>query len=58
VYKLHKTLYRLKQAPRAWYESLRDFLIDNDFRIDKADSTFSQEKWIKIFLYANSIWMT
>jgi hypothetical protein len=39
VYKLHKMLYGLKQAPRAWYESGRDFLIDNGFRIGKADST-------------------
>jgi hypothetical protein len=40
VYKLHKTLCGLKQAPRAWYECIRDFLIENGFRIDKADSTF------------------
>jgi hypothetical protein len=40
VYKLHKALYRLKQAPRAWYECLRYFLID----IGKADSTFFTRK--------------
>jgi hypothetical protein len=39
VYKLHKVLYGLKKAPRAWYECLRDFLIENGFRIGKADST-------------------
>jgi hypothetical protein len=39
VYKLHKALYGLKQAPRAWSECLRDFLIENGFRIHKADST-------------------
>jgi hypothetical protein len=40
VYKLCKVLYGLKQAPRTWYECLiRDFLIDNDFRIGKVDST-------------------
>jgi hypothetical protein len=39
VYKLHKALYALKQAPRVWYECLRDFLIENSFRIGKADST-------------------
>jgi hypothetical protein len=44
VYKLHKTLYRLKQAPRAWYECLRDFLIENGFRIGKADSTLFTRK--------------
>jgi hypothetical protein len=37
-YKIHKALYGLKQAQRAWYECLRDFLIDNGFRIGKADS--------------------
>jgi hypothetical protein len=39
VYKLHKSLYVLKQAPRAWYKCLRDFLIYNYFRIGEADST-------------------
>jgi hypothetical protein len=39
VYKLHKMIYRLKQAPRAWYECLRDFLIDNGFKIGEGDST-------------------
>jgi hypothetical protein len=39
VYKLYKVLYGFKQASRAWYESRRDFLIDNGFRISKADST-------------------
>jgi hypothetical protein len=39
VYKLHKTLYGLKQATRAWYEYLMDFLIDKCFRIGKVDST-------------------
>ena len=27
VYRLHKALYGPKQAPRAWYERLCDFLI-------------------------------
>jgi hypothetical protein len=43
VYKLHKAL-GLKQAPRAWYECLRDFLIKNSFRIGKADSTLFTRK--------------
>jgi hypothetical protein len=40
VYKLSKTLYGLNQAPRAWYECLRDFLITNDFKVGRADPTF------------------
>jgi hypothetical protein len=39
VYKLYKALCELKQTPKAWYECLRDFLIDNGLRIGKADST-------------------
>jgi hypothetical protein len=44
VYKLNKTVYELKQAPRAWYECIRDFLIENDFRIGTADSTLFTRK--------------
>jgi hypothetical protein len=39
VYKLSKALYELKQAPRAWYECLRDFLITIGFKVRKADTT-------------------
>ncbi|GJV59110.1 retrovirus-related pol polyprotein from transposon TNT 1-94 [Tanacetum coccineum] len=31
VYKLKKTLYRLKQAPRAWYDLLSSFLLSQKF---------------------------
>jgi hypothetical protein len=44
VYKLHKTVYELKQAPRVWYECLRDFVIENGFMIDKIDSTLFTRK--------------
>jgi hypothetical protein len=44
VYKLHKALYGLKQALRIWYECLRDFLIENGFRIGKADFTLFTRK--------------
>jgi hypothetical protein len=44
AYKLHKTLYGFKQAPRAWYECFRDFLIQNSFKIDKVDSTLFTRK--------------
>jgi hypothetical protein len=39
VYKVSKALYGHKQAPRAWYECLRDFLIANAFKVGKADPT-------------------
>jgi hypothetical protein len=36
---LHKALYGLKQAARAWYERLRDFLIEAGFKIGRVDNT-------------------
>jgi hypothetical protein len=51
VYKLHKALYRLKQAPGAWYECLKEFLLKNGFEIGKADSTlFIQRNGKDIFV--------
>jgi hypothetical protein len=47
VYKLHKTLYELKKAPRAWYECLTKFLIKNGFMIGKTDSTLFTRKMDK-----------
>jgi hypothetical protein len=44
VYKLHKVLYGLKQEQRAWYECLRNYIIENGFRIGKADSTLFARK--------------
>nr|GFA99173.1 retrovirus-related Pol polyprotein from transposon TNT 1-94 [Tanacetum cinerariifolium] len=32
VYALDKALYDLKQAPRAWYDVLSQFLIDSGFQ--------------------------
>ena len=32
VYRLHKALYGLKQASRAWYETLKDFLLKKGFK--------------------------
>nr|GEU55859.1 hypothetical protein [Tanacetum cinerariifolium] len=39
VYKLEKALYGLHQAPRAWYETLAKYLLDNGFLRGKIDQT-------------------
>ncbi|GJV80949.1 putative ribonuclease H-like domain-containing protein [Tanacetum coccineum] len=39
VYKVKKALFRLHQAPRAWYETLSTYLLDNGFQKRKIDKT-------------------
>ena len=39
VCKLKRALYGLKEAPRAWYERLRKFLICSGFKMGKIDTT-------------------
>ncbi|GJV36468.1 retrovirus-related pol polyprotein from transposon TNT 1-94 [Tanacetum coccineum] len=39
VYKVEKALYGLHQAPRAWYETLSTYLLDNRFQRGKIDNT-------------------
>ncbi|GKE91773.1 retrovirus-related pol polyprotein from transposon TNT 1-94, partial [Tanacetum coccineum] len=39
VYKLKKALYRLKQAPRAWYDLLSKFLLSQEFSKGTVDPT-------------------
>ncbi|GKD42919.1 retrovirus-related pol polyprotein from transposon TNT 1-94, partial [Tanacetum coccineum] len=39
VYKVEKALDRLHQAPRAWYETLSTYLLDNGFQRGKIDKT-------------------
>nr|GEV10451.1 putative ribonuclease H-like domain-containing protein [Tanacetum cinerariifolium] len=39
VYKVEKALYGLYQAPRAWYETLAKYLLDNGFHRGKIDQT-------------------
>nr|GEX00241.1 putative ribonuclease H-like domain-containing protein [Tanacetum cinerariifolium] len=39
VYKVEKALYGLHQDPRAWYETLAKYLLDNGFRRGKIDQT-------------------
>ena len=44
VGKLRKALYGSKQAPRAWYERLRDFLLSKGFKMGKDDITLFTKK--------------
>nr|GEU94709.1 hypothetical protein [Tanacetum cinerariifolium] len=44
VYALDKALYHLKQAPRAWYGVLSQFLIDSGFQKDLIDATLFIKK--------------
>ncbi|GJZ09640.1 ribonuclease H-like domain-containing protein [Tanacetum coccineum] len=39
VYKVEKALYGLHQAPRAWYETLSTYLLDNGFQRGQIDNT-------------------
>nr|GEZ15643.1 hypothetical protein [Tanacetum cinerariifolium] len=39
VYKVEKALYSLHQAPRAWYETLSTYLLDNRFHRCQIDKT-------------------
>ncbi|GJU10909.1 putative ribonuclease H-like domain-containing protein [Tanacetum coccineum] len=40
VYKVEKALYGLHQTPRAWYETLSTYLLDNGFQRGKIDKNF------------------
>ncbi|GKB34481.1 putative ribonuclease H-like domain-containing protein [Tanacetum coccineum] len=39
VYKVEKALYGLHQAPRAWYETLSTYLLENGFHRGQVDKT-------------------
>nr|GEU82945.1 hypothetical protein [Tanacetum cinerariifolium] len=44
VYKVEKALYSLHQAPRAWYETLSTYLLENGFRRGIIDKTLFIKK--------------
>ncbi|GJU87409.1 putative ribonuclease H-like domain-containing protein [Tanacetum coccineum] len=44
VYKVVKALYGLHQAPRAWYETLANYLLSNRFNKGKIDQTLFIKK--------------
>ncbi|GJR36278.1 retrovirus-related pol polyprotein from transposon TNT 1-94 [Tanacetum coccineum] len=50
VYRLEKALYGLHQAPRAWYETLSTYLLENRFRRGTIDKTLfiKKDKGLKV----------
>nr|GEU52047.1 putative ribonuclease H-like domain-containing protein [Tanacetum cinerariifolium] len=44
VYKVVKAFYGLHQAPRAWYETLANYLLENGFQKGKIDQTLFIKK--------------
>ncbi|GJT45704.1 retrovirus-related pol polyprotein from transposon TNT 1-94 [Tanacetum coccineum] len=44
VYRLKKALYGLKQSPQAWYDTLSQFLLDNNFSKGAVDPTLFTRK--------------
>ncbi|XP_028105833.1 uncharacterized protein LOC114304884 [Camellia sinensis] len=59
VYKLHKSLYDLKQAPRAWFSTFSSFFLSQGFLQNKCDSSLFVHKTSSsityILIYVNDI---
>nr|GEX59307.1 hypothetical protein [Tanacetum cinerariifolium] len=59
VYKIEKALYGLHQAPRAWYETLSTYLLDNGFHRGKIDKTLfirrHKDEILLVQVYVNDI---
>nr|GEY42196.1 hypothetical protein [Tanacetum cinerariifolium] len=55
VYKVVKALYGLHQAPRAWYETLANYLLENAFQRGKIDQTLfiKKQKWDILLIWCN-----
>ncbi|GJT38532.1 retrovirus-related pol polyprotein from transposon TNT 1-94 [Tanacetum coccineum] len=52
VYKLNKALYGIKQAPRAWYDKLSSFIIENHFTKGSSITPWNLHKLVTIYLRA------
>ncbi|GKA65877.1 putative ribonuclease H-like domain-containing protein [Tanacetum coccineum] len=59
VYKVEKALYGLHQAPRAWYETLSTYMLDNEFQRGKIDKTLFIKRYkhdiLMVQLYVDDI---
>nr|GFA81302.1 putative ribonuclease H-like domain-containing protein [Tanacetum cinerariifolium] len=55
VYKVVKALYRQHQAPRAWYETLATYLLENGFQRGIIDQTLFIKKQKRTFYWCRFI---
>nr|GEV06132.1 retrovirus-related Pol polyprotein from transposon TNT 1-94 [Tanacetum cinerariifolium] len=55
VYKLKKALYGLKQVPRAWYDELSTFLLQNEFSKGTIDLTLFTRRFDDDILVSNYV---
>nr|GEX42736.1 putative ribonuclease H-like domain-containing protein [Tanacetum cinerariifolium] len=59
VYKVVKALYGFHQAPRAWYETLANYLLENGFQRGKIDQTLfikrQKEDILLVQIYVDDI---
>ncbi|GJS14692.1 retrovirus-related pol polyprotein from transposon TNT 1-94 [Tanacetum coccineum] len=56
VYKLKKALYSLKQAPKAWYDRLKAFLIKHEYNMGMVDNTlFTKKKSLNLIIFELSM---
>ena len=52
VYRLNKALHGLKQAPRAWYDTLKEFLMNKGFKPGSLDpALFTKSYDGELFVY-------
>nr|GEY36237.1 hypothetical protein [Tanacetum cinerariifolium] len=60
VYKVVKALYGLHQAPRAWYETLANYLLENGFQRGKIDQTLfiKKQKGLQVKKKDNGIFIS
>ena len=58
VYKLNKAPFGLKQAPRAWYDTLKDFLKSKGFKPDSLDPTLFTKTYDGELFVCHTMWMT
>ncbi|GJS91086.1 putative ribonuclease H-like domain-containing protein [Tanacetum coccineum] len=60
VYKVEKALYGLHQAPRAWYETLSTYLLENRFRRGTIDKTLfiTKDKGLQVMQKDDGIFIS